>query len=440
MNRNLGLLARAVFGLILAFLSQYVHAETTAATAYSAGTTSAAIIDVYSGGGATEITSFDCSHFVTDYPPGSCGSQVPTYTTPGYCGRYFANSYCSNNTVYKTPTCPTGYALQGTVSAPTGCTNTTTVYKCPATGGWTLSGQTCTRPDCVAPRVRQSDGSCSCPPSGTSVSGVSGRSYTGSGSNPSSMCIGGCLYNAGSSVAGATTWSGTAGRSAGGSCTATTPVLPVEPAGADSTAPKTPEGCMAAGQSYATMAGVTVCVAQGSPGAAPTTQKSTSSASSSSSTGGSSGSTSTNTTSVNPDGTVTQTVDTTNSDGSTSSKSSTASPDQFCKDNPTDKMCVSKAANTECEDHPERAGCKDLGDAPTAPAIDTQTVPLTFNPMAISQNASCPAPIPLTLGGRAMNIEFDAACTYASGLRPIVIAMAYLSAALIVFGVGKSDG
>lgn len=36
-------------------------------------------------------------------------------------------------------------------------------YSCPSGQGWTLSDTQCTRPDCVAPQVRQSDGTCAAP-------------------------------------------------------------------------------------------------------------------------------------------------------------------------------------------------------------------------------------------------------------------------------------
>lgn len=36
-------------------------------------------------------------------------------------------------------------------------------YSCPATGGWSLAGQTCTRPDCESPNVRDESGACVSP-------------------------------------------------------------------------------------------------------------------------------------------------------------------------------------------------------------------------------------------------------------------------------------
>lgn len=47
----------------------------------------------------------------------------------------------------------------GTGAAGSVCTGTT-VYSCPSTGGWTLSGSNCTRPACASGTSRQADGSC----------------------------------------------------------------------------------------------------------------------------------------------------------------------------------------------------------------------------------------------------------------------------------------
>lgn len=49
------------------------------------------------------------------------------------------------------------------------------IQTCPMGQNWTLSGSTCSRPDCVAPQVRQTDGTCGapaeCPSSGSSYGG-----------------------------------------------------------------------------------------------------------------------------------------------------------------------------------------------------------------------------------------------------------------------------
>lgn len=40
------------------------------------------------------------------------------------------------------------------------CVASSGVYSCPATGGWTLSGSNCTRPDCPAGQIRDASGAC----------------------------------------------------------------------------------------------------------------------------------------------------------------------------------------------------------------------------------------------------------------------------------------
>lgn len=101
--------------------------------------------------------------------------------------------------------------------------STVTGKTCPANQNWTLSGGFCTRPDCVAPQIRQSDGTCTttCVAGQTKeVSYFSGKwavcdkqsagCLTGTLSVPSTYCDGKCVYsladsiNSAPAVAGAT--------------------------------------------------------------------------------------------------------------------------------------------------------------------------------------------------------------------------------------------
>lgn len=91
-----------------------------------------------------------------------------------------------------------------------------------------------------------------------------------------------------------------------------------------------------------------------------------------------------------------------------------------------------------CDSNPDRAGCVDLGTPTDDQVIPRVEVPLTFEPVAIQQDATCPAPMTVSAFGKSIPISYDGACTYASGLKPIVIAVAYLSALLIIFGVPRA--
>lgn len=91
-----------------------------------------------------------------------------------------------------------------------------------------------------------------------------------------------------------------------------------------------------------------------------------------------------------------------------------------------------------CEANPERVGCVDLGTPTDDQDFPRVEMPLTFQPVAIQQDATCPAPMTVSAFGKSILIAYDGACTYASGLKPIVIAVAYLSALLIIFGVPRA--
>ncbi|TXH57759.1 MAG: hypothetical protein E6Q97_03855 [Desulfurellales bacterium] len=165
----------------------------------------------------------------------------------------------------------------GSIS-PNGCTGTV-LYTCPAGQNWTLSGANCTRPDCVAPEVRQSDGTCAAPPCSagmtSSASRFVGTFATGSGTSvygvatpvPSSLCDGTCSgsvqsvtsCNAGTAVQGTPvecTYSITLN---GSTCSGGNGSAPVDPL------PIAPNPPCSAGQGViSNTGGKVVCVNQGS--------------------------------------------------------------------------------------------------------------------------------------------------------------------------------
>lgn len=86
-------------------------------------------------------------------------------------------------------------ALPSTLSFNGSCPS---VSSCPVGQNWTLSGSSCTRPDCVAPQTRNaSTGVCEAPPC-TSKAAVGGSAYfdygtSPGGSFPNVVCSAGCL-------------------------------------------------------------------------------------------------------------------------------------------------------------------------------------------------------------------------------------------------------
>lgn len=94
---------------------------------------------------------------------------------------------------------------------------------------------------------------------------------------------------------------------------------------------------------------------------------------------------------------------------------------------------------SQCDKYPNTVGCTDLGTPVDGELLPHVEVPLSFTPVAIAADATCPASMTVSAFGKSVPVSYDAACTYASGLKPIVIAIAYLSALFIIFGVPRAS-
>lgn len=103
------------------------------------------------------------------------------------------------------------------------------------------------------------------------------------------------------------------------------------------------------------------------------------------------------------------------------------------------KPTTPEATKTDCEKTPGAVGCLPLGDIPTPDELQTQQVPLSFSYSPLSLPQQCPQPQNLNLSVGNVAVEWDAFCTFASGIRPFVIGLAFLSAVFIVFGFRGSE-
>lgn len=93
-----------------------------------------------------------------------------------------------------------------------------------------------------------------------------------------------------------------------------------------------------------------------------------------------------------------------------------------------------------CEKNPDILACAKL-DTP-----DDQDIPASEKPISITPDSgwgpdggTCPAPKVIMTQGRSIPIPFDLFCTYMQGMRPIIIAMAWLSAAFILIGAREGN-
>lgn len=117
---------------------------------------------------------------------------------------------------------------------------------------------------------------------------------------------------------------------------------------------------------------------------------------------------------------------------------------EYCRLNPTAAVC--KAATTgstdpgdkgkdagTCKQGDTSASCAKLDDAPIGDEIPSTSIGVTaIAPVSVAASGSCPQgpAMPFGIGYMPM----DGICSLASGIRPIILALAWLSAGLIVVG------
>lgn len=370
-------------GLLFAlFLSGQALAETIPATAESGGGwTSTGGVVCFSGIKSWSDAIAAC---VATLPAGSTFQSTDPASDPGYTGMshgvtfFYKNSLNQNSSTTRTLT-------------------SAQLYSCPAGQNWTLSGTTCTRPDCVAPDTRQSDGTCSAPCPGRQVrrdgqcacdpNQLPGRpvggewpwvSLTGA-SAPSKVCDDYCERNTGFGLGGGGKWQVEVTSWTGGTCNGTT-------GSTQEPTPNKPPPCGASEGVLTSTSGSVRCVPEGTPGAStPTTGKTTSTVTHPD------GSTTTTTTTTTRDpvtGTTTTSTTTTNNPGpgggtqsgtpgttttTTDSGSGTGGTgsggngngdgdgDDFCFKHPDSIVCKNNTFSGECTDGQSAPSCE--GDA-----------------------------------------------------------------------------
>ncbi len=109
-------------------------------------------------------------------------------------------------------------------------------------------------------------------------------------------------------------------------------------------------------------------------------------------------------------------------------------------DSPTDSDKPREDTPDLCQLHPDILACQKLDEPP-----DTD-LPSSEKPISITQDsgwgsmsATCPPPRHIMVQGRDIPIPFDLFCQYMEGMRPIIVAMAWLSAAFILLGAREGD-
>ncbi|GAA4492870.1 virulence factor TspB C-terminal domain-related protein [Pseudaeromonas paramecii] len=90
-----------------------------------------------------------------------------------------------------------------------------------------------------------------------------------------------------------------------------------------------------------------------------------------------------------------------------------------------------------CVDNPTRSGCATL-DSPDSEDLDVDTIDFSINALSPfgADDAACPSPKPLIILGQSIEFSYQPVCDFFTGIRPIVIAVAWLSAILLSLGLG----
>lgn len=91
-----------------------------------------------------------------------------------------------------------------------------------------------------------------------------------------------------------------------------------------------------------------------------------------------------------------------------------------------------------CEKHPDIVACAKMDDVNPDTVKDKQkTIEITPKTGWGSESASCPAPKSITVGTQTIEFSYQLFCDFASGIRPIIIALAWLSAAAMVITAAR---
>ena len=93
-----------------------------------------------------------------------------------------------------------------------------------------------------------------------------------------------------------------------------------------------------------------------------------------------------------------------------------------------------------CEKHPDIVACQKLGDL-SPQELPKNTVSLTINREDGfgPSDGACPAPREFVILGKQMAFRWDLICDFASGIRPLLVGFAYLSAALAFLGLSRRE-
>lgn len=109
----------------------------------------------------------------------------------------------------------------------------------------------------------------------------------------------------------------------------------------------------------------------------------------------------------------------------------------YCSKNPTAAVCKTTNSQDEyCQAHPDSASCSDLGSPSSSENLSTLNLGVSaLTPVTVGSAYSCPSDVSIS-NSQVSGLTFSWApiCSFAQGLYPIIIAMAWLAAGMIIVG------
>lgn len=105
---------------------------------------------------------------------------------------------------------------------------------------------------------------------------------------------------------------------------------------------------------------------------------------------------------------------------------------------PTDKP-VPEEQKSLCEKHPDIVACAKLGTPGQASPVPNENRDMVITPESGfgPASGSCPAPRTVQVSGLQLSMPFDLLCDFATGINPVVVGLAWLTAAFTFMGIGR---
>lgn len=101
---------------------------------------------------------------------------------------------------------------------------------------------------------------------------------------------------------------------------------------------------------------------------------------------------------------------------------------------PVDTLEPAPESQTDCDKFPTSIGCMEAGTvADTTIGSETRSI-AAISPVSVGGAGSCPVPLTASFMGQTISFSYDMPCQFATSLKPLILAIAWLSAGLIFIG------